>query len=83
MNQVNSIPDSLERIGKTRSHMEDDLLYLLMLLKSYYDLDEINESATPSWLFALSPPVRNLENSIRAYMDAVHQCLRPALPAAA
>lgn len=78
MTQQDSMPVN-DRVTKAGSQLEEDFLYLSMLLKSYYDLNELSDQATPPWLFVLSEPVRSLEKSVYAYIEAVSELRRPTL----
>lgn len=80
MNKQDSMPVN-DRVNKAGSQLEEDFLYLSMLLKSYYELNELTDQATPPWLFVLSQPVSSLEKSIYGYIEAVSELRRPTLQA--
>ena len=77
MINVDSTPHPMNLISEKRSVMEEDLLQLSSLIKSYYEA--IGSTDSPSWLFVMGNRVSTLEASVAGYMSAIHEHAFPVL----
>ncbi|MDP3424376.1 MAG: hypothetical protein Q8S32_11505 [Burkholderiaceae bacterium] len=71
----------MDLIDTTRCLMEEELLQLVSIVKSYSEL--IGEADSPPWLFVLGARVFKLDEAAHAYMMAVHEAVSPVLQAQA